>query len=78
MATVLTYIDFPGTVTIGWSTFVEYLLDILLKPHLSRCQEKILIGVNGHVVMGRWVKWPPGWELLNIRKASVRSFPGGS
>ena len=40
------HLDFPGTVTIGWSIFVEYLLDIL-RSLIYYGFRKILI-VNGH------------------------------
>ena len=40
------HIDFPGTITIRWNTFVEYLLDIL-RSLIHHGFHKILM-VNGH------------------------------
>ena len=77
------HIDFPGTVTIGWSTFVEYLLDIL-RSLIYHGFRKILI-VNGHGSNGPLgemaarlgvVEHPESqcafvswWELADVRKA---------
>ncbi len=40
------HMDFPGTITIGWSTFVEYVMDICRS--LARHGFRRILIVNGH------------------------------
>ncbi|HEY5620926.1 MAG TPA: creatininase family protein, partial [Candidatus Bathyarchaeia archaeon] len=40
------HMDFPGTITIGWSTFVEYVLDVCRS--LARHGFRRILIVNGH------------------------------
>ena len=60
------HMDFPGTVTVKWSTFVEYLLDVCRS--LARHGFRRILIVNGHGSNQNLVEM--------VARLTVVEFPG--